>query len=344
MNKAIPILLVTALVAGCRTGNSKETIATAKALSPVEEWRRDFDWLQRLQATPYTNLLTNYAKLSKSHRKLYGVWPGSVDEMCLGLGASHSSELLHGRVKYVPFDHDLDYGKIIDYGTDGKPGGTGLDEDVEIRFDAEATTPDGRRDDGTNVFCTVHNELMKEEMIPIIDPGGDIWRPSQYNPIRRRDFPNANSHTMVLHGSGHMFAKSHRARFCDQCRLAEKKWNSIFSGTVRRAYDRHPDAADEVLAELDFDRLAEAPVLLEKADALYANEKYKEALTSGYLKILVFLPYSGQYAEAMFKAGECFGKIDQISHARKMYRRLVTELPDDPFAGKAKVRLAEIGD
>jgi hypothetical protein len=37
-------------------------------------------------------------------------------------------------VIYVPFDESVGYGSVISYGRDGKLGGRGTDEDIEVRF------------------------------------------------------------------------------------------------------------------------------------------------------------------------------------------------------------------
>ena len=37
-------------------------------------------------------------------------------------------------IAFVPFTPDRGFGSVMSYGRDGRPGGTGPDSDVEVRF------------------------------------------------------------------------------------------------------------------------------------------------------------------------------------------------------------------
>jgi hypothetical protein len=81
------------------------------------------------------------------YKTKYGLWPNTLQQLI-----AFSPELVDwakdafgqgddkwGRyVVLVPYDSSLGYGKIISYGQDGKPGGIGLDRDLEVRFPTEA--------------------------------------------------------------------------------------------------------------------------------------------------------------------------------------------------------------
>ncbi|HVM62943.1 MAG TPA: type II secretion system protein GspG [Verrucomicrobiae bacterium] len=69
-----------------------------------------------------------------------GVWPDSLAQLLVAHpelkdwiedGWGHD-------VVLVPYNQTLGYGLIISYGRDGKPGGTGADRDIEVRFPTEA--------------------------------------------------------------------------------------------------------------------------------------------------------------------------------------------------------------
>jgi hypothetical protein len=90
----------------------------------------------------YMRLMDIAEECDKYHAQ-FGKWPNSLAE----LQAGHP-ELLDpldkdawGReLVIIPYKGVLDYGEVISYGRDGKPGGTGDDKDLEVRFPTDANS------------------------------------------------------------------------------------------------------------------------------------------------------------------------------------------------------------
>jgi general secretion pathway protein G len=83
--------------------------------------------------------IANYQTAITNFNKTVGRWPHSLLEL-----KSNSTQMVFivapskdpwGRpFIYVPFNSVTGFGRVITYGRDGKPGGTGLDADIERRF------------------------------------------------------------------------------------------------------------------------------------------------------------------------------------------------------------------
>jgi len=94
----------------------------------------------------YTRLVAVASDCDK-YKTNYGVWPTSLEKLIAfkpelidwAKDAWGQGDDKWGRyVVFVPYDASVGYGKIISYGRDGKPGGIGLDRDLELRFPSEA--------------------------------------------------------------------------------------------------------------------------------------------------------------------------------------------------------------
>ena len=85
--------------------------------------------------------LATYAAASSSFSNQMGRWPTSEVEL-----VSNSAGLVfveppppwrdawHHVIAYEPFTTQAGFGRVISYGRDGKPGGSGADADIERRF------------------------------------------------------------------------------------------------------------------------------------------------------------------------------------------------------------------
>ena len=76
------------------------------------------------------------------YKKQHGVWPDSFDQLRAFRGdINERCKDAWGRdFVFVPYNKSLGYGQIISYGRDGKPGGTGADHDLIVRFPCAANS------------------------------------------------------------------------------------------------------------------------------------------------------------------------------------------------------------
>lgn len=63
-----------------------------------------------------------------------GAWPNSLDEVFTFRDDLPRKDAWGHDFGFTPFDGSKGYGEVISYGQDGKPGGTGEDSDIVIRF------------------------------------------------------------------------------------------------------------------------------------------------------------------------------------------------------------------
>jgi hypothetical protein len=96
--------------------------------------------LQEIKPFVTYSRLVGVASDCDKYKAQYGAWPNSIEQLI-----AFRPELIDwakdgwGRyVVLVPYDKSLGYGKVISYGRDGKPGGSGADCDLEVRFPTEA--------------------------------------------------------------------------------------------------------------------------------------------------------------------------------------------------------------
>ncbi|HTS16973.1 MAG TPA: type II secretion system protein GspG [Verrucomicrobiae bacterium] len=81
------------------------------------------------------------AKGCDKYKAQYGEWPGSLAQLVAGrpeFGDPWGKDAWGRYLVLVPFNPSLGYGQIISYGRDGKPGGTGPDRDLVVRFPTDA--------------------------------------------------------------------------------------------------------------------------------------------------------------------------------------------------------------
>jgi Type II secretion system (T2SS), protein G len=66
-----------------------------------------------------------------------GKWPDSLEKLRGFRAGFNNSDTQDGwgrDLTIVPFNSSLGYGEVVSYGRDGKPGGTGLNKDLSVRF------------------------------------------------------------------------------------------------------------------------------------------------------------------------------------------------------------------
>jgi hypothetical protein len=82
------------------------------------------------------NLASGCDKMKKER----GAWPSSLAELQAFRAdfEEGSKDMWDRDVVFIPYNASLGYGQIISYGRDGKPGGTGADTDLEIRFPSDS--------------------------------------------------------------------------------------------------------------------------------------------------------------------------------------------------------------
>jgi hypothetical protein len=77
-----------------------------------------------------------------------GQWPSSLDDLqknskdivYIDWGKYPERDGWHQPIIYKPFDSSVGYGSVASFGADGRPGGTGFDEDLEVRFGVDFPT------------------------------------------------------------------------------------------------------------------------------------------------------------------------------------------------------------
>jgi hypothetical protein len=67
-------------------------------------------------------------------KNVRGAWPGSLDDINSFIGDLVHKDAWGHPLGFTPYDDAKGYGEIISYGKDGKPGGTGDDADLVVRF------------------------------------------------------------------------------------------------------------------------------------------------------------------------------------------------------------------
>ena len=93
-------------------------------------------------------MLTTTALAIHNYYRDIGQWPASLDDLqknskgivYIEWGKYPKQDAWRHALVYKSFDSALGYGLISSYGADGKPGGTGLDEDLESRFGVDFPT------------------------------------------------------------------------------------------------------------------------------------------------------------------------------------------------------------
>jgi hypothetical protein len=88
-------------------------------------------------------ILSSLVTASKAYHVEYQQWPKSLDDLTdnpkkmLFIDWTRGEENKDGwqhPIIYVPYNESVGYGSVISYGRDGKLGGKGADEDIEVRF------------------------------------------------------------------------------------------------------------------------------------------------------------------------------------------------------------------
>ncbi len=96
----------------------------------------------------YTRLMAVASDCDK-FKAQYGAWPTSLDQLISfrpelstwARDAWRAGDDVWGRYAIlIQYDESLGYGEVVSYGRDGKPGGTGLDADLVVRFPTDANS------------------------------------------------------------------------------------------------------------------------------------------------------------------------------------------------------------
>lgn len=106
-----------------------------------------FGWIANRKMLEEIKPYITYTRLDhvaygcEEYKKQKGVWPSSLAQLHafrIDLNDPWTKDDWSRDVVLVPYNDSLAYGEIISYGRDGKPGGTGADRDLVIRFPTEA--------------------------------------------------------------------------------------------------------------------------------------------------------------------------------------------------------------
>jgi TolA-binding protein len=79
---------------------------------------------------------------------------------------------------------------------------------------------------------------------------------------------------------------------------------------------------------------------MERGDIDMEAGNFKEALVWGYLRTVILCSdYKEIMPEALYKAGECFEKLNRHTHAEKMRKRLLAQFPKSSYTAKLKAEM-----
>jgi hypothetical protein len=92
---------------------------------------------------PYVtyHILIYDAKACDEYWDRFGKWPNSLAQLQssqIKLNDPRTNDTWGREIVFVPYNESIGYGEVISYGHDGKPGGTGVDRDLVIRYPTEA--------------------------------------------------------------------------------------------------------------------------------------------------------------------------------------------------------------
>lgn len=88
------------------------------------------------QYVTYTYLIYD-AKACDEYRNRFDKWPDSLTQLVspqMHLRDPGTNDAWGREIVFVPYNKAFGYGEVISYGRNGRPGGTGLDRDIVVRF------------------------------------------------------------------------------------------------------------------------------------------------------------------------------------------------------------------
>ena len=88
-------------------------------------------------------MLTVTSSAIQDFHQREGHWPDSLDDLGIKYiywGRYPEQDAWRRKIVYRRFDPGLGFGAVLSYGADGKPGGDGFAEDLEVRFGLDFPT------------------------------------------------------------------------------------------------------------------------------------------------------------------------------------------------------------
>ena len=162
------------------------------------------------------------AEGSKSYKRMHARWPAVPGDFVAPEFDLWTLDFWNRPFIYLPYDPAKGWGAVLSYGADGRPGGTGLDEDLELRFDWTNCSTKGFRTDQTNSYCIVHGDPMRPDEVPIIY-GYVECTMKGFGEGEAELFPNTNT----WDAGGDCVIESPQKRkvsYCPSCRHERSKW------------------------------------------------------------------------------------------------------------------------
>ncbi|MCC6486848.1 MAG: tetratricopeptide repeat protein, partial [Candidatus Hydrogenedentes bacterium] len=68
-----------------------------------------------------------------------------------------------------------------------------------------------------------------------------------------------------------------------------------------------------------------------------------DSAARSFMQVAILFLHPELSPESLWRAGQCFEKMNATDQARRAYDELIKEYPESEQAGKAKQRLAELG-
>jgi tetratricopeptide (TPR) repeat protein len=173
-----------------------------------------------------------------------------------------------------------------------------------------------------------------EKAMPVLQEIFDAYRMLQWDVIAARWL-----------AEGHLKTGDAK-RAADLCEtVIDQTPEAAYSGDIPRIYWRAllelertatlKKALTESIQRGDRETMALAQVL--RGDIAMKEGEFEQALVDGYLRtVYLFREVKQVQPEALYKAAECFKKLNQLTHMETMRKKLLENHPNDPYTQKIK--------
>lgn len=115
--------------------------------------------------------------------------------------------------------------------------------------------------------------------------------------------------------------------------VASIYWKALVEGkreaTLRRILDKAVEEGSRELAAL---------AQVRRGDIDMRNGRFRDALVDGYLRVIVlFAQVKHLVPEALYKAAQCFERLNESANAEEMRKRLLAEFPQSKYSRLVKM-------
>jgi lipopolysaccharide biosynthesis regulator YciM len=177
-------------------------------------------------------------------------------------------------------------------------------------------------------------EGQVDQALPVLQQIFDAYRMLQWDVIAARWL-----------AEGHL-KNGDAKRAVEMCEaVIEQNPAAGYSGDIPRVYWRAlleldrtaklKQALTESIKRGDRETMALAQVI--RGDLAMQEGEFEAALVDGYLRtVYLFREVKQVQPEALYKAAQCFKKLNQLTHMETMRKKLLENYPNDPYTQKIK--------